>query len=420
MSRLKAQKRLHNAGKKRGNWRMKALLLATHDDDVSPADVAKAWPDPGHPSEYRFLSAHPDKDPEAEADTRWVAESGTKRHRQLSDHVANSNTGDGLPKHLADDPTKELGEGQLGVHADKAIPRMLFAAASPEEVDTLFREVLRETVIEGAEYNKVARDVSPVYNSPTKKGDMPVSSDDVFAPPTGQGGEIRNNREQYDTVPFNTEKYGIGAQITDEMEDQAQIDAMERQIRHIGAGVENTINLIWLREVVENAATTHTTASSDESAYVSLNQAWTNVDQNNFTPDAYVSAPLFRGRLFEDSRLSNANRAGSDEVLRDREYEPLLALETHAAMSLQTYTGGDQADRFPDTTESFGYSSTDDIGAVVFNSQMVQPILYAPNGEGIEIKDYDDPIRDLRGANARIHVDAKWGQQRAGSQVKLS
>jgi len=272
--------------------------------------VAEAWPSPGSPSDYRFLSAHPTRDPETEANRRWVTEKGTRKHRQLSDFVAKSNTSDGLPKHLNSDPTKELSEKNLGVHVDDAIPRMLFAASSFEEVDTLFREELAETVQEGAEAAKVARDVSPVYNANTQRGDMPVASDDIFAIPTAQGSEIRDNREQYTTVPFDTEKQTVGASLTDEMIDQANIDAMERQIAHVGAGCENTINLFWLRELIDNAGNTHETDGLDEEAYVSLNQAYTEVDDEDFTPNAYASVARFRGRMFEDSRLSKRGTCG--------------------------------------------------------------------------------------------------------------
>jgi len=107
-------------------------------------------------------------------------------------------------------------------------------------------------------------------------------------------------------------------------------------------------------------------------------------------------------------------------VLRDREFDPLLALETHAAMSKRTYTGGDQSDKFEDPEGSWDYQEAGDTGAVVFNTDMIRPIVYAPNGQDIEIKDYDDPVRDLRGVNGRIHVDAKYGQARAGCSVELS
>jgi hypothetical protein len=45
--------------------------------------------------------------------------------------------------------------------------------------------------------------------------------------------------------------------------------------------------------------------------------------------------------------------------------------------------------------------------------------MYAPNGQDIEIKDYDDPIRDLNGVNARIHCDANYSQERSASTIEF-
>lgn len=104
-------------------------------------------------------------------------------------------------------------------------------------------------------------------------------------------------------------------------------------------------------------------------------------------------------------------------MLREREYDPLLSLDMHAGASNTTYSGGDNP-RLSAGSETFGYESTDDVGAVVYNRDMISTVMYAPNGEDIEIKDYDDPVRDLRGVNARIHVDCVYGQQRSAAQVK--
>jgi len=38
----------------------------------------------------------------------------------------------------------------------------------------------------------------------------------------------------------------------------------------------------------------------------------------------------------------------------------------------------------------------------------------------IEIKDYEDPIRDLQGVNARAQVDAQWNQPSAGARLEHS
>jgi len=419
MSRIKAQRKLHRLGRNATNWRFKGLMLAALDDEVSPRDVAEAWPDPGSPKDYRFLAHNPNADAEAEASEKMVAEPGEDKHRFLKEHVANPNknaansskTLSGKPKTLT-----EFDDGAIGVHKDEAVARSLAFGTSFEEVDTLFREELRETVIEGAERRKVAREASTVHNAATPRGDLPVSTDDIFAGPVGQGGAIRDDRERYDTVPFDTEKYGVGARVTDEMVDTADIDAIERQIEHVGAGVENTINHVWLNELVDNAGQQFDVG--DESAYEALNQAWGLIDEADFTPDTYATHPGFRTAIAEDSRLASAERAGSDEVLRDREYDPLLALDMHAGSSNLVYEGGDN-DRLSGGDEDWGYDDGGETGAVVYNRSMLYTVLYAPNGEDIEIKDYDDPVRDLQGVNARIHCDAVWGQERAGARVTL-
>jgi hypothetical protein len=409
MSRLKAKRKLHDHGQT-GNWRFKGLMLAALDPDVTPTDVAKAWPNPDKSSDYRFLGMHNDRDPEAEQNRKWVAERGEDKHRLLSDYAQDPGTN--APKHLSDDPTKELGDGTLGSHVDKAVPRMLFAASEFEEVDTLFREFLGETVREGARQAQVARDAATITQVDSRKGDLPVAQDDITAPPVAPGGQIRDDGEKYDTVPFNAEKYGVGARVTDELVETANIDKIEREIEHTGRAVENAMNRVWLRELVDNAASDIDASNSDSRGYSALNDAWTEVDKNDFTPDAYASHPEFRGVLFGDTALRYANRAGSDEVVRDRTFDPLLDLDMHAATSGTTYDDSDST-QWPAGNNTWAYDSADEIGAVVYDRDYIEITLK----NDIEVKDYDDPIRDLQGVNARAEFDCVYTQQRAGCTI---
>jgi len=56
---------------------------------------------------------------------------------------------------------------------------------------------------------------------------------------------------------------------------------------------------------------------------------------------------------------------------------------------------------------------------VVYDTERIHVFMYAPNGQDIEIKDYDDPIRDLNGVNARVHVDANYSQSRSASTIEF-
>lgn len=417
MSVTQARKRLHNYGES-GNWRFKALLdAALPNSPVSAEDVAKAWPK-AKKGDYAFIQDHPDRTLEGEMNRTARADAGTERHRILKQYALGA---DNLPKTLAADKHLTDNGDSIEARLDSAIPKMLFAASDREELDTLFREQLLEVVQEGRELRKVARDASNVINADTRRGDAPVASDEQFAPPVAQGGEIRDDREQYDTIAWNCDKFGEGARVTDEAMDQAMVDLIERNIQFIGASVENAINRRFLTTLVDEANGNHDTAGADQ-GYSALNAAITEVDKEDFTPDTYVTHPEYRQVLFDDTNLRFANRAGTNEVLRNREDAPivgnLLGLDMHAAASGQTYDDGSDIG-YDGGNNTWGFENDGELGAVVYDRNHIHTVLYAPNGQDVEIKDYEDPVRDLQGVNARVHVDVIYSQERAASTIEF-
>ena len=400
MSRLDAERLLNKHGKD-GNWRFKGLLLAhLPGSGVTAEDMARAWPRAGQKGDYKFLSERSDVDIETEMSETVIAERGEESYRALS--VAKDAQ---TPKHLSSSDIEEGDGGALGGRLDDVIKRTLFAGSTPEEVDTLFRDQLVETVMAGAERRKIARDAANVINADTPRGDVPVGQDEVFAPSLAQGSEIRDDRENYDTVRFDTTKHGQGARITDELIDTAMVDIIERQMQFVGAAVENSINRTWLNTIVDDASNNFT-ADSDARGVPALNGAYGEVDGDDFEPDTYTTHPEFRTTLFDDSNIAFANRAGTDDVIRERVFDPLLSVE-HYGASDATYDG----------TNEWGYDEGGEIGAVCYDSNHVHVVTYSPNGGDIEIKDYDDPIRDLSGVNARIFHDTILTQERAVSTV---
>ena len=400
MSRLDAERKLAQHGKK-GNWRFKGLLLAhLPGSDVTPQDMAAAWPRPGKKGDYKFLAANEDHDADTAMSETVVAERDEPAYRALS--VAKDAD---TPKHLGASDIEQSDDGALGGRLDDVIKRTLFAGSTPEEVDTLFRDQLLETVMAGAERRKVARDAANVINVDTPRGDVPVASDEVFAPSLAQGAELRDDRENYDTVRYDTTKHGQGARITDELIDTAMVDVIERQIEYVGAAVENSINRTWLNTLIDDASNNFT-AESDARGVPAINGAYGEVDSDDFVPDTFVTHPDFRTALFDDSNIAFANRAGTDDVIRERVFDPLLSVE-HFAASDATYDGAND----------WGYDQGGEIGAAVYDSDHLHVVTYAPNGNDIEVKEYEDPIRDLQGVNARIHHDTIFTQERAASTV---
>jgi len=417
MSVNKARRMLHQHGQS-GNWRFKGLLMAGLDDiPVSAEDVARAWPK-AKKGDYSFLQGHENRTLESEMSRTAQAYSGTERYRTLKDYAVNA---DNLPKTLSSAKHMEDNGDTVEARLDDAIPRMLFASADPEEIDTLFREQLLETVQEGREFSKVFRDAMDVIPVNKRKGDMTIASDQQFAPPMAQGSAIRDDAEQHTTVEFNAEKHGDGARVTEEVVDQANPDVIERNVQFLGASVENAINRVALRELVDDAGNNFDTAGTDQ-GYAALNAAVGEVDANDFRPDTYVTHPDYRTALFNDTNLSYANRAGTNEVLRNREDAPIVGdiagLDMHAAMSGATYPDGSDPG-WDAGANSWGFDTDGDYGAVVYDRDNIHTILYSPNGQGVEVKDYDDPIRDITGVNARVHCDAQYSQGRSASTIEF-
>jgi len=181
------------------------------------------------------------------------------------------------------------------------------------------------------------------------------------------------------------------------------IDIIARQIRHIGETLENDINRIWLNNILENAGGEHDTAGSNQGV-PALNAAAGVVDAQDFQADSFVTHPEFRTALFDDTNLVYVNRSGNDQVLRERETDRIMGL-THFPVSGSTYDGA---------THTFGYAANGEIGGAAFQRDHVWLVI----AKDIEIKDYEDPIRDLQGVNARAWVDSVLSQPNAVANIE--
>lgn len=394
MTRLDAQRKIRQHGQT-GNWRFKGLMLAAlSGSGLSFNDIAKAWPKTK--SDYRFLQGNERRDPEAELNRKFRAEEGTDEFHLLSD--------------FASDSVEEVDDGLVEARADDAIRHMLFAASTPEEIDTLFREELANVVAEGAQRRQQARNGSFIFNADTTTGDVTVADNrqyyyDSSGDGISEGGRIPEDREGYSTVAWDAKKVGVGAVVTEEMVRHARVDLIERQIEHVGETTENDINRIWINELLDNAEQSFNAGGSNLGV-PALNGGIAQVDAQDFQADTFVSHPEFRQELFDDSNLVYVNRSGQDTELREREVERLFGVD-HLPMNNAAYDSG---------SLTWGYSGTDEYGAVVYQQDHMWLVIE----QDIEVRDYEDPVRDLQGVNARAWVDATYAQPDAAATIEHS
>lgn len=382
-----ARRKLRQYQKRDGNWRLKGLLLAAFEDEEA---VAEAWP-----RDDRHLSL---EHKQSEYRCMHNPEEG------LRNVVVPEDRGRNEMSHAREEFSKK--ELSSEVPRDKYIRRMLLRGAN-EELDTLWREELLTTVIEGATVKEIARDGATVIDVDSKKGDYPRGSKAGYASKLSEGGSIDDGMEDYDTVAFSCSKYGQGFSVSDEMIDHARINAIERQIRFTGKAIENALNRRYLNQVVDN---TGSTVDSDQATPTyteveAVNQAVADVEGDDFPePDTTVMHPNYKAAYFNEANIAQAQQAGSDDVLRRRTFDPIFGTQVLTASS----------GAYNSSSNAWAWSSNDDIGATAVNSDFVGIFMY----QDISTKDFEDPIRDIRGGNARAWFDVQLLQADAHANIK--
>jgi len=395
-----------------GNPRLKGLLMAgLPNTSYSAEEVGQAWvTDPDE--KERHLSQVPDvKDGarvlKAPAQQQYTPGAYGSEFRDSNESATARELSRSLVGGDPSDESSDAGKflaGHKTVDKDTYIKRALLNN-SVAELDVLFREELETSIIQGAAPRKIARDAANVINVTKKQGDLPRGSDQAYAEKGSQGAPIRTGDKSFDTVSFNTERYGAGFEITDELIRQSEPDVLEALVRDAGAQVENAVNRVFINNLVDNAGQEHDTAGTDQDVSM-VNKSIENVELQDFVADTSVMHPEFKTQLFEDSNLAYANRAGSDDTIRQREFNPLFGLEM--------FTMSDGAHNTSNQTWGFGADS--EIGAVTYQRDHAGLVIW--DDFDMSMEDYDDPIRRLSGGNVMTYVDAVYRQPDAASRVE--
>lgn len=397
-----------------GNPRLKGLFLAAADGSGHTAkEVGEAWID--NPKERKRHLQHVEINDETRTgriltvpatETYSPGAYGnieTTRENAVARTLARKEFSGGSADSLGEDGKRFL-SGQKGMDTDKYIKRALLNN-SVAELDVLFRKELETAVIQGAAPRKIARDAANVINVTKQSGDLPRGSDQAYAEKGSQGAPIRTGDKNFDTVSFTTERYGAGFEISDELIRQSEPDVLELLVRDAGAQVENAINRTFINNLVDNANQEHDTAGSNQDVTM-VNKAIEQVELQDFITDTAVMHPEFKTDLFEDSNLAYANRAGSDDTIRQREFNPLFGLEM--------FTMSDGAHNT--SNQTWGFEADGEIGAVAYQRDHAALVLW--EDFDMEMEEYDDPIRRLSGGNVVSYADSVYRQADAAARIE--
>lgn len=396
-----------------GNWELKAMLAAEiPEHPLSHEEVGEAMLYFSHNAEEKshHLSKRDETDPYRQLDEKGI----DRKIRPLAhggDFAEES-----YARELAKDSDTPYDERQLkrtGVSSTDYVGRTLVDGTTSQK-DILWREQLLDTVVRGAEEVQWARDAINMVDVQTTKGDHPVRGDDEFADKVAQGASIPFDELDWSQQSWDTEKRGRGAFITEELVEDALVDVIEENLRHIGRSVENGFNRIVTNEIIDNPGNDNSVGSSATDGIQNANMSYLFeairlVTSSNFpNPDSMVMHPKFEAgfSVSDHDNLNYANRAGSDAYVRTGALP-----DTGAISSGNMYVVPGSVYNGSNTYDWSG--TTDDIGAVVYSRDFMYGYMY----RDLETKDFDDPIRDLEGANVRAQYDASLAQTNSAAQI---
>lgn len=300
---------------------------------------------------------------------------------------------------------------QQGVDLDEYAGRMLINESFTEK-DVLWREQLLDTVVMGAEEAKVARDAATVIEVNTRRGDHPIRADEIFAPEIAEGAGIPFDEIDWAQQSWDADKFGLGAYVTEELIDHALVDIIDQNIRWLGAAVENALNRRFMNVLVDNPDSnndveinpSNTPAEVD---FIELFRARNNVVGNNFpAPDTLVMHDEFELGMFADSNNNAlfANRLGDQSARAAATVPEVASLSNRLTVPDGPYDS---------SSNTWGYAADSEIGAVAYPQELMYLYMY----RDLETKDFEDPIRDIEGANVRAQFDAGIGQPSAFARL---
>lgn len=308
------------------------------------------------------------------------AESKQKSEQMMQiERIALEQRISGMPRYLS----------ELSVADFKQRRELLLSEAL--ESTTLIQSEFYSTVLEGAEPNKVMRNALRVIPMKSNQQTFTLGETGSVLPAVAEGAELKTNNQDYTTVTLTSTKYGEKGIITSELIEDSMYDIVALEVAKSGARAENTLNHVALTMLIDDAGLEHDTAGSDQ-GFKAIAAARRAMKQVNYNPDICVICAEAEYALITDSQLSYASYYGSSgptPAVGRGVVPPLMGINFTPSL--------DPADTtYDSSTYVWDYGANSEIGMVLVDSASLAGLIGLRRD--ITIKDYDDPIRDLKGA----------------------
>jgi hypothetical protein len=261
----------------------------------------------------------------------------------------------------------------------------------PRYLSELIQSEFYNAVLEGAEPNKVIRNALRVIPMKSNQQTFTLGETGGVLPLVAEGAELETNNQDYTTVTLTSKKYGEKGIITNELIEDAMYDIVALEVAKSGARAENTLNHVALTMLLDDAGLEHDTAGTNQ-GFKAIAAARRAMKQVNYNPDICIICAEAEYALITDAQLSYASYfggAGTTPAVSQGVVPPLMGIKFTPSLDPgdTTYDSG---------TYTWDFGADGEIGMVLVDSASLAAVIGLRRD--ITVKDYDDPIRDLKGA----------------------
>jgi len=258
------------------------------------------------------------------------------------------------------------------------------------ESTTLIQSEFYNAVLEGAEPNKVMRNALRVIPMKSNQQTFTLGETGGVLPLVAEGAELKSNNQDYTPVTLTSQKYGEKGIITNELIEDAMYDIVALEVAKSGARAENTLNHVALTMLLDDAGLEHDTGGSNQ-GFKAIAGARRAMKKVNRHPDICIVCAEAEYALITDSQLSYSSYfggAGVTPAVAQGVVPPLMGIKFTPSL--------DPSDTTYDGSHTWDYGADGEIGMVLVDSASLAAVIGLRRD--ITVRDYDDPIRDLKGA----------------------
>jgi HK97 family phage major capsid protein len=291
------------------------------------------------------------------------------------------------PRYLAD----------VQVDAYKARRELLKTEAI--ESTNLVPTEYQATLLEGAEPNKIMRNIFGVIPLKSNDKSIPVGESGGVLPKASEAGELKQREQAYSKVSFSTTKYGAADFISSELIEDGLFDVVAAEVKKIGARGENTLNEVMLAELLDEAGQEHDTTGSDQ-GLKALAAARKLMKKEGYGPNSLIMSAEFEGTVAAEGTAFGSyigSLGGGASYVTTGQIPRLLGMTPYQYDPFTTTYASD--------TYTWDYGADGEIGAVLVD--LTQQGAFIGMRRDLSVKNFDDPVRDIVGAAVTMRFDVQ-------------